>query len=143
MVGDTIQEAVLWRTNGVRKEALYRFVERMYGTTLRARTNPANPLVDKNLKPIPVFLLNSREHLELAEINLMLAKLPLVTLDFSSPFMHKALAEGFRPARELAESGKTLLVILPSGNQSDLSREELRTKTEQMLGFKFTGTIQV
>ncbi len=133
--GETVAEALLYRTQGVRKEALYYFIERLYGSTLRARTNPANPLVDKNNKPIPTYILNSRELLEIAQINLMLQKPALVTLDFSSPFMHKALGEGFRPAREIFESGKTVLVILPSS--------ELRARTEEIMGCKFTATIQV
>ena len=141
--GETVSEAVLYRTNGVRKEALYYFIERLYGSTLKARTNPANPLVDKNSKPIPTYILNSRELLEIAQINLMLQKPALVTLDFSSSFMHKALSEGFKPAPEIFESGKTVLVILPSGEQTVHSREELRARTEKMLGCKFTATIQV
>ncbi|MBI2606074.1 MAG: hypothetical protein HYW49_08345 [Deltaproteobacteria bacterium] len=135
MYGETIQEAILYRTQAVRKDALYYFMERLYGLSLKARTNPQNPLLDKNNKPIPTQILSAREHLEIAQINVMLQKTALVVLDFSSPFMRKAFAEGFRPARELFESGKTILVILPE--------TETIQWAEDVMGLRFTGTLKV
>ncbi len=143
MYGETIQEAILYRTRAVRKDALFYFMERLYGLSLKARTNPQNPLLDKNNKPIPTQILSAKEHLEIAQINAMLQKTALVVFDLSSPFMHKAFAEGFRPARELFESGKTILAILPSTVEFEKSETEIIQWAEDVMGFRFTGTLRV
>lgn len=113
LYGETIQESLLYRTQGVKKDDLYALVERFYGPGLRARTSPQNPLVDPNGNPVPTQLLGAREHLEVAQINVLLQKTPVVVLDLSSELMAQAISEGFRPARELFESGKTVIAILP------------------------------
>lgn len=134
LYGETIQESLLYRTNNVRKQELYEMIERFYGPSLRARTSPQNPLLDVNGKPIPTQILTAREHIEIAQINLILQKTPLMILDLSSELMNEALNQGFRPSRELIQSGKTIIVILPP--QKDL------VWAEEILGTKMTSSLE-
>ena len=134
LYGETIQESLLYRTNNVRKQELYEMIEHFYGPSLRARTSPQNPLFDENGKPIPTQILTAREHIEIAQINVILQKTPLVILDLSSELMNEALNQGFRPSRELIQSGKTIIAILPP--QKDLAW------AEEILGTKLTSSLQ-
>jgi hypothetical protein len=134
LYGDTIQESLLYRTRGVRKQDLYSLVERLFGPSLRGKTSPENPLFDGNGKPIAPQTLTAREHLEVAQINVILQQTPLVILDLSSELMREALVEGFRPAPELTRSGRTLIVIVPQGKNTAWA--------ESVLGRKFDRTLQ-
>jgi hypothetical protein len=111
LYGDTIQESLLYRTQGVRKQELYDLIGRLFGPSLRARTTPLNPLFGNDGEPVATQSLTAREHLEVAQINVILQKAPLVIIDLSSELMREALEEGFRPAAELL--ARTLIVILP------------------------------
>ena len=113
LYGETIQESLLYRTQGVRKQDLYALVERLYGPGLRARTSPETPLLDRGGRPVPTQTLTAREHLEIAQINALLQRTPLLVLDLSSELMAEAMAEGFRPCPELVLGAKTVLAILP------------------------------
>ncbi|MBI2606073.1 MAG: hypothetical protein HYW49_08340 [Deltaproteobacteria bacterium] len=141
--GETIQDAVLFRASNVAKKALYGFIERFYSPSLKARMSPRNPLLDREGRHVPLRSLTAREQLEVAQINVMLQRTALVVFDLSSAFFRKALAEGFRPARVLLESGKTILAILPSpcelvGNDADMVEWAAET-----MAFAFTGMIKV
>ncbi|MBI3541823.1 MAG: hypothetical protein HY075_00925 [Deltaproteobacteria bacterium] len=137
LYGETIQEALLYRTHEVRKHDLFHLVERFYGPSLRSRTSPLNPLLDAQSKPLPTQILTAREHLEIAQINVLLQKTPVVILDLSSELMAEAISEGFRPAQPLFESGKTILAILPPGK--DLAWAEQVTGTRFSAEIDFTA----
>lgn len=128
LYGETIQEALLYRTNNVRKQDLYHLIERFYGPSLRARTSPQNPLFDLNGKPVPTQVLTACEHLEIAQINILLQKTPLVVIDLSSELMNEALSQGFRPAATLFSSGKTIIAILPPGRDFAWAEAIMRHK---------------
>lgn len=113
LVGETIQESMLYRTKNIGKAELFDAIKRFYGPGLRDRTDPRNPLLGRDGKPISTQHLTVREHLEVAQINVMLQKSPLVIIDLSSRLMEEALAQGFRPCLEFETSGKTLFFILP------------------------------
>ena len=134
LYGDTIQESLLYRTQNVRKQDLFHLVERFYGAGLRSRTSPENPFCDSKGKPVPTQVLNAREHLEIAQINILLQKTPIVVLDLSSDLMTQALELGYRPCAELFESGKTLIAILPPG-------KDLAWATE-ITGQRFSSQMQ-
>jgi hypothetical protein len=72
-----------------------------------------------NNKPVPTQILTAREHIEIAQINILLQKTPLVVVDLSSPLMTHALAEGFVPCDELIRSGKTVIFIVPPGRTEE------------------------
>jgi ABC-type uncharacterized transport system YnjBCD ATPase subunit len=135
LYGETIQESLLYRTHDVKKHELYSLIERLYGPSLRARTSAQNPLFDQNGKPVPTQILTAREHLEVAQINLLLQKNPIVILDLSSELMREALDEGFRPARELFESGKTIIVILPTTKDLTWAEELLGQEVSASMTF--------
>jgi hypothetical protein len=118
LYGETIQESLLYRTREVPKKELYALIEQLYGPSLRHRTDPKNPLLDPNGKPIPTQILTAREHLEIAQINIILQRTPIVVLDLSSELMAEALAEGFRPAPLLLDGTKTIIAILPPGKDA-------------------------
>lgn len=113
LYGETVQESLNYRTQNVRKGDLLYLVEKLYGPTLKKRVDPNNPLFDKNGKPIPTHMLTAREHLEIAQINLLLQKTPIAILDFSSELMQAALEEGFVVADELLKSRRTVISVLP------------------------------
>lgn len=136
LYGETIQETLLYRTQNVRKQELYEMIERFYGPSLRARTNPQNPLVDTNNKPVPTQILTAREHIEVAQINLILQKTPVVILDLSSELMNEALNQGFRPARELIASGKTIIAILPPDKDVAWAESILNARITNTLNFE-------
>lgn len=136
LYGETIQETLLYRTQNVRKQELYEMIEKFYGPSLRARTNPQNPLVDQNNKPVPTQILTAREHIEVAQINLILQKTPVVILDLSSELMNEALNQGFRPARELVMSGKTIITILPPDREAAWAESILNARITKTLKFE-------
>jgi hypothetical protein len=134
LFGATLQDALLYRTSGVRKPELLYFVERLFGPSLKRRANPANPFVDADGAPISTHSLTSREHLEVAQINLILMKTPLVVFDLSSDLMREAMEQGFRPSEELLDSGKTVLFILPPGKDVSWA--------QAVIGRPLTGSVQ-
>lgn len=142
LYGETIQDAILYRTQNVKKAELYYFIERLYGKTLKAKTNPQNPILDPNNKILPLQILTEKEHVEVAEINAMLAKSSLVVFDLSSNFMNKALDQGYRPSQELLQSGKTILVLMPE-KDSLKNSEKVTDLIKNTLGFDLTGTIEI
>lgn len=134
LFGSTIQDALLYRTQNVRKAELLYFVDKLFGPSLKEKSSPLNPFVDHEGNPISTSQLTSREHLEVAQINLILMKTPLVVFDLSSDLVREALEQGFRPSNELLDSGKTILFILPV--------EKNAAWAEEILGRKLTGTLQ-
>ncbi|MEW6056528.1 MAG: hypothetical protein AB1540_07920 [Bdellovibrionota bacterium] len=126
LYGDTIQESLLYRTSHVRKEVLYELVERLYGPSLKKRTDPKNRLLDLNAKPIPTQLLTAREHIEISQINALLQKTPILVFDLSSTLMLEAFAQGYTPCPELSKSGKTWIVILPPDQTVEWAESLLR-----------------
>lgn len=135
LYGETIQESLLYRTQNVRKQDLYEMIEKFYGPSLRARTNPQNPLLDVNNKPVPTQILTAREHIEIAQINIMLQKTPIVILDLSSELMNEAINQGFRPARELVNGGKTIITILPPDKDAAWAEAILNSRLTTSLNF--------
>ena len=83
---------------------------------------------------IVIYLGGTFEHLEIAQINILLQKTPIVILDLSSELMREALEDGFRPAKELLESGKTILTILPPNKDVAWA--------ESLLGRGFSSSVQ-
>lgn len=140
MVGETIQEALYYRAYNVKKMVLYYFLEKIYGPTLKAKTSPQNPLLDKNNKPIPTQTLTEKELLEISEINVMLSKLPLIVLDLTSVFMKRAMAQGYKPSKELLNSGKTILVLCEDALPADT---DLITTIEVNLGTRLTSSLKI
>lgn len=127
----TLHESILFGTTGVEKNQLYTLIDQLFGPTLRAKTNPKNPLFDSQGKPILTCNLSPVELLEIAQINLILQKVSVVILDMNSPSIQEALNLGFRFAPPLFESGKTILVLT-----------EQQNSFENCLGRPFTTSIQ-
>ncbi len=141
--GETIQDAILFRASNVAKKALYGFIARFYSPSLKARMSPRNPLLDREGRHVPMRALSAREQLEVAQINVMLQRTALVIFDLSSAFFRKAVAEGFRPARVLLESGKTILTILPSPCELVSNDTDMVEWAAEIMAFAFTGMIKV
>ena len=133
LCGETIQEALTFRTHHVRKSELKEMVEHFFGPTLRAKTNPEARFFDRDGAPVSTHSLTAREHLEIAQINVLLQKTPVIILDLSSELMAEAMAQGFVPAPELFTSGKTVLTIVPPSRDLKWAETVLKHKFEQTL----------
>lgn len=112
LFGEKIQDAIFFRTKNVNKEVTMYFIEKMYGSTLKSRTNPENPFLDLNHKPIPIYNLSCREHLEIQSINAILQQSPLVVIDTTSATLNTAIEEGFKLNNILGANGKTIITIV-------------------------------
>lgn len=133
LCGETIQEALTYRTHHVRKHDLKAMVEHFFGPTLRAKTNPEARFFSRDGIPVSTHSLTAREHLEIAQINVLLQKTEVVILDLSSELMAEAMAQGFVPAPELFLSGKTILTIIPPNRDLKWAEALLKHKFDQAL----------
>ena len=119
LYGTTLRDALLYRTQNVRKNMMLELAAKCFGPSLKARAHADNPLADASGVPLTTESLTAREHLEVAQVNVLLQRTPVIVVDLSSELVNEALEEGFQFAPELTQSAKTILVILPP----KLSRE--------------------